>query len=234
MAATELGIAVPSADADVLERLLRGRWSCRGYLSERLPRAVIERVLQLAQRTPSWCNTQPWHVVITEGDGTDRFRQALTKRAAEASMEPDFAFPQRYTGAYRERRKEVALQLYESVGIARGDREASAAQTAKNFEFFGAPHVAVITTDADLGVYGAVDCGLYVQSFLLAAHSLGLGAVPQAALASYAPVVREFFALPESRRVVCGISFGRPDADHPANGFRAPRESAASAVTWVD
>jgi nitroreductase len=234
MLTTERGTSASSDDTDALERLLAGRWSSRGYLPDQVPRPVIERVLELAQRTPSWCNTQPWHTLITEGDATERFRQVLMKHAAEASMEPDFDFPQRYTGVYQERRKEVAWQLYESVGIAYGDRTASAAQTAKNFEFFGAPHVAIITTETDLGTYGAVDCGLYVQTFLLAAQSLGLGAIPQAALASHAPVVKEFFDLPDSRLIVCGISFGLPDPDHPANRFRTRRAPAESAVTWVD
>ena len=50
---------------------------------------------------------------------------------------------------------------------------ASAAQTQENFALFGAPHVAILTVDATLGVYGAVDTGLYIGSFLLAAHALG-------------------------------------------------------------
>jgi nitroreductase len=228
----EWGTVAPGTDTDALGRLLAGRWSCRGYLSDPVPRAVIEQVLALAQRTPSWCNTQPWHVLITEGEGTQRFRNALRQGVSD-EMRPDFPFPQRYAGVYDKRRKEVAWQLYESVGVARGDRTASAAQTAKNFEFFGAPHVAIITTEADLGVYGAVDCGLYVQSFLLAAQSLGLGTIPQAALASHPHVVKEFFGLPETRLVVCGISFGWPDRDHPANGFRTPRVSAEESVTWM-
>ena len=48
---------------------------------------------------------------------------------------------------------------------------------------FGAPHVAIVTSDEALGVYGAVDCGAYVSNFMLAAHSLGVGSIAQAALA---------------------------------------------------
>ena len=49
----------------------------------------------------------------------------------------------------------------------------------KNYELFDAPHVAIVTTEANLGVYGAVDCGLFVQTFLLAAESLAVAAVPR-------------------------------------------------------
>jgi len=223
-----------SADTAGLARLLEGRWSCRGFLPDPVPREIITQVLDLARQSPSWCNTQPWQVIVTEGEGTERFRAALSAYAATSEMEPDFPFPSRYSGRYLERRRECGFQLYESVGIAKGDRTASAKQAAKNFELFGAPHAAIITTEAELGVYGAIDCGVYVQTFLLAAQSLGLGAIPQAALATYAPFIREHFGLPEYRHIVCGVSFGWPDHDHPANGFRTSRVPVTETVTWAD
>ena len=87
------------------------------------------------------------------------------------------------------------MALYSSVGIEHGDRAGSAAQTMKNFELFGAPHVAIITTDEALGTYGAVDCGLYVNSFLLAAQSLGVATIPQAALAGSSKFIHEHFGI---------------------------------------
>ena len=221
-------------DTAALARLMEGRWSCRGFLPDPVPRETITRILDLARRAPSDCNTQPWHVLITMGEETERFRAALSAHAATAESTPDFPLPTRYSGEYMRRRMECALQLYKSVGVPLGDRAASARQAAKNFEFFGAPHVAILTTEAELGVYGAFDCGLYLQTFLLAAHSLGLGAVPQVALANHAPFIRKYFGLPANRLVVCGISFGRPDHDHPANGFRTSRAPVEETVTWVE
>ncbi|MDF3305263.1 nitroreductase [Rhodococcus sp. T2V] len=223
-----------TTDTNVLARLLEDRWSCRGFSEEPVPRPVIEQVLDLARLSPSWCNTQPWHLVVTDGAGTERFRKALSEQASGADLTPDFPFPDRYSGVYQDRRRECGMQLYESVGVVKGDRAASATQAARNFEFFGAPHTAVVTTSADLGVYGAVDCGLYVQTFLLAAQSLGLGAIPQAAFAAHSPFIRDFFDLPEDRLVVCGISFGYPDRDHAANGFRTRRAAVGDTFAWVD
>jgi nitroreductase len=218
---------------EVLASLLEGRYSCRAYRPDQLPRGIIERILDIAARTPSWCNVQPWHLTITEGAGTERFRAALSDEASTGSAAPDFPFPERYEGAYQERRREGGVQLYESVGVVRGDRVAAAREAAKNFELFGAPHVAIVTTEAALGVYAAVDCGLYVQSFLLAAQSLGVGAIPQAALAVHSKFVREYFGLPDTRRVVCGISFGWPDNAAPVNGFRTSRLSGPETATFV-
>lgn len=221
--------------AAALDRLMTDRWSCRGFLPDPVPRATIERVLSTAGRAPSWCNTQPWHTIVTGGAGTERFRQALLDQATTgAEPAPDFAFPARYTGVYQDRRRECGMQLYESVGVSRGDRAASAREALRNFSLFDAPHAAIVTTAADLGVYGALDCGIYVQTFLLAAQSLGLGAIPQAAFASHSGFIRDFFGLPEDRLIVCGISFGYADIDHRANGFRTTRASVSETYDWFD
>ncbi|MFV2216999.1 nitroreductase family protein, partial [Actinomadura sp. LOL_016] len=150
-----------------------------------------------------------------------------------SDLTPDIPMPQQYKGVHLERRRESGWQLYEAVGVARGDREASARQAFKNFELFGAPHAAVITVDADQGPYAVLDTGVYVANFLLAAHSLGLGAIPQAALATYSSFIRDYFAIKDDRSVLLGISFGYPDPDHPANGYRTSRAPLDQAVHWV-
>ncbi|MFC7266725.1 nitroreductase [Streptomyces lutosisoli] len=224
-----------SVDTDLTEalsRILDARWTCRQFRPEPVPRDTVERLLQLAQRTPSWCNTQPWHVHLTEGAATERLRTELLAHVQSHPPAPDFPFPTQYTGAYRQRRRECGLQLYTSLDIPKSDQGRTLQQLLRNFELFDAPHAAIITTEADLGVYGAVDCGLYINTFLLAAQSLGLAAAPQAALASYSDFLRDHFGIPDNRRVVAGISFGYADPDHPVNSFRTTRETPENAVTW--
>lgn len=225
------------ADHGVVDRLLTGRRSCRGYLPDEVPRETIERVLATAQRSASWCNTQPWQVHVVSGEARDALAKAAVEGVFTTFGQPapaDFPFPSAYSGVYDERRKEVGWQLYEAVGVQRGDRDGSAAQMLRNFEFFGAPHVAIITTDADLGVYGAIDCGLYVGSFMLAAQSLGLGTCAQAAIAQVTPAVRRELGLGDDRLVVCGIAFGHPDPDHPTARFTSTRAPIDQAATFVD
>lgn len=224
-----------STDFEVVSRVLAARRSCRGFTDQQVPRDTVERLLEAAQRTASWCNTQPWQLVVTSGDATVRLREALMASMGDGSgMASDLPFPPGYSGVYDERRKEVGWQLYEAVGVERGDRVGSGLQMLRNFEFFGAPHVAILTTEKDLGVYGAIDCGLYVDSFLLAAEALGLGTCAQAAVAGASPFLHEWFGIPASRQVVCGIAFGYPDPDHPSAGFTSRRAPLGDVVTFVD
>jgi len=220
--------------SESFQHLLDERYSCRAFLSRQVDTATITRMLQIAQRTPSWCNSQPWKVVITRGAATDRFRHAICEYVAGHERAPDFPFPREYRGVYLERRRECGFQLYESAGIARGDREASAKQGMENYRLFGAPHAMIVTTEEALGVYGVLDCGAWVNNFMLAARSLGVASIAQAALAAHPKFLREYFGLPEDRQVVCGMSFGYEDAAHPVNRFRTSRAAVDDVVTWVD
>ena len=219
----------------VLEELLGERYSCRAFLPQPVPRATIEHVLAAAQRTASWCNSQPWQLVIASGEAKERFRNAIYAEASSGAPEDgDFSFPREYLGVYLELRRESGFQLYNTLGIARGDKAAYAKQALENYNFFGAPHVAIIHTDEALGIYGAIDCGAYVGNFLLAAQALGLGTIPQAALARHSGLIRRHFKLGDSRRVVCGISFGFPDRDNKINSYRTSRAGIADTVTFVE
>jgi nitroreductase len=219
---------------DVLEHLLAARFSCRAFLPKPVPRATIERILTAAQKTASWCNSQPWRLEITSGDETAKFRELMYGTASGGGANSGhFPFPREYRGVYLERRRESGFQLYNSLGIPRGDKAGYARQALENFNFFGAPHVAIVHTDEALGVYGAIDCGLYLTSFMLAAEALGVATIPQAALAFHAEAVRQHFGLGEDRRVVCGISFGYPDGEHKANSYRTTRAGLAETVRFV-
>lgn len=218
----------------VVEKLLSARFSCRAFKPQPVPRPIIERVLRAAQRTASWCNSQPWQVTVFSGRATREFADLLYGAASEGGPGgADFTFPREYRGVYLERRRESGFQLYNALGIARGDRAAYERQMRENFRFFGAPHVAVITTDEALGIYGAVDCGAYVANFMLAAQAAGIATVPQAALAGYSELIRRHIGAGADRRVVCGISFGYADESHPANSYRTSRAAIADAVTFV-
>lgn len=212
--------------AATFERLLDGRFSCRAFRPDPVPRYIVESILRLAQRTASWNNTQPWQVIITSGAATDAFRNALYAKAKDLPPpEADFPFPREYRGVYRERRRECGFQLYDAVGIQRGDKAAYTRQALENFRFFGAPHVAIVSSDEALGPYGAVDCGAYVSNFMLAAQAHGVASIAQAAVTQYGALVHEHFNIPNDRMLICGVAFGYADMRHPLNNYRTSRSA---------
>lgn len=145
-----------------------------------------------------------------------------------------FHFRPRYTGVYQDRRRECGFQLYSAVGVPRGDKAGYAEQTLQN-SLPGAPHVAILTSDPDLGVYGAVDVAAKTTGAVARHAGPWRRSHPSgAALARYSGLVKRLVAIPADRRMVCAMSFGYEDEAHPANSYRTTRASLDEAVTWVD
>jgi nitroreductase len=69
---------------------------------------------------------------------------------------------------------------------------------------------------------------------MLAARSLGVASIAQAALGAHPQFLRSYFGLPQDRLVVCGMSFGYEDTAHRVNRFRTSRAAVDRVVNWVD
>ena len=221
-----------TCDPQALDALFAARYSCRGFRPDPVPSETIEAIVGTARRAPSWCNAQPWQLIVTRGAETDSFRAALQAEAASGTPKTDLEWPTGYSGVYQERRRTCGFQLYDAVGVAKGDRAASGRQMMQNFALFDAPHVAIVSSPAELGAYGAMDTGGFVAAFTVIAKAHGVDSIPQAAVASYAPFLHDYFNIGDDRLILCAISFGYADPDHPANRFRTERATPDDIIDW--
>jgi nitroreductase len=220
---------------DSFEGLLQRRHSCRGFRPDPVPQEVILRILRTAQRTASWCNAQPWQAHIVSGTRLDVLRGDLIARAqAGSAPSPELDWPREYRGVYQSRRRACGWDLYRAVGVGKGDREGSARQALENFRGFGAPHLVIVTSEALLGTHGVMDSGAWVSNFMLAATAMGVATIAQAAMASWPDILRKHVDIAADHLIVCGISLGFEDTQHPANNFRTTRAPLEEVVFWVD
>lgn len=213
--------------AEVLAEVIHQRRAVRGFLPRPVPRPTLEEVFALAARAPSNCNTQPWQVHVASGQALERLRRRLPEALAKGEFDMDFPYEGSYEGIYRQRQVDAAARLYEAMGIAREDKAARGAAFLRNFEFFGAPHVAFLFLPEPFGLREATDVGMYAQTLMLALAAHGLGSCPQTALGFHAGIVREELGVPAEQRLLFGISLGFVDEAEPANRCRMDRDVAA-------
>lgn len=208
---------------------ITGRRSVRAFLPDPVPRAVIERILDIAARAPSGTNMQPWRAYALAGEEKERFSRAVL--AAHDSGPPGGAeyryYPPEFFEPYLSRRRKVGWDMYALLGIARGEGEKMHAQHGRNYLFFDAPVGIVFTIDRRLEIGSWLDYGMFLQNLMIAARAFGLETCPQAAFAPHQAVVREALAIPENEIVVCGVAMGREDKSAPVNRLETEREPAA-------
>ncbi len=216
---------------------ITSRRSVRGFLPTPVPMETVRRLLELASRAPSGSNIQPWHVHVLTGATKQRLTQAmheLRARDPKAECVQYQYYPVKWREPYIGRRRKTGWGLYQHCGIQKGDTDGMFRQHGRNYDFFGAPIGMMVTLDADMELGSWIDCGMFVQTLMIAARGLRLHSCAQAAWAYHHDVVRAAIPLADTEKVFCGIALGHEDSNEPANAFRTDREPLDTFVTYHD
>lgn len=225
--------AATAAPIEVLEAAWRGRSSARAFRPEPIPREALARLFEAAQRAPSWCNVQPWRVVVTEPPATAALAAALQDAAHSAIPQAELPFPLEYPPPYKEHRVACGKALYEAMGVTRDDKQGRYDAWLRNYALFDAPHVAIVSCDRRLGPYAYVDVGVWLGYVLTAAAALGLATCPMASVAAYPAPLRRLLPIAETDLILFGLALGHADEEAPANACRTRREPIAANVTFA-
>jgi nitroreductase len=222
----------PALFAQLAERWT-ARSSTRAFIPEPIDRATLVQLFGAAQRAPSWCNVQPWRVYVTEPPATAALSDAMVAAAKSGMPHAEVPFPLDYPSPYKERRVACGAALYQAMGIAREDKAARYDAWLRNYGFFDAPHLAVVTCDRRLGPYVYIDVGVWLGYLVTAATTLGIDTCPMASVAAYPEPLRARLPVPETDVILFGIALGRGDLAAPANQSRTTREPIEESVTFV-
>lgn len=218
-----------------LDKAIEERISVRAYRDKQVPKKVVEEILTLAGKAPSWGNTQPWEFAVIGGEEKNALSEEMKNLALKGETpNPDFDMPQDFSGEYKDRYRMTGKMLFELAGIARDDSQARLNQFISMFDGFGAPCLIYILLDEVLTtVYPVFDAGGIANYISLVATSKGLGTCMMAALAMYPEPVKKRLGLASSKKIVLGLSLGYPDGENPVNQLKTQREDVSKIVTWA-
>ena len=216
-----------------VDQAILQRRSVRGFLPDEVPQSTLDEVFGIAQHAPSNCNVQPWLPHVVSGNALARLRAALVDAGEQgAPIAPDWPADSKFNGVYRARQVDAAVQLYGAMGVERTDLVRRRAAFLRNLEFFGAPHVAFIFMPHPFDTREAADIGMYAQTLMLALTARGIASCAQGALGLYPGVVRDALGLPDTQRLLFGVSFGFEDYADKANAARVGRAPTGEAVRF--
>ncbi len=222
-----------SAESITLVDAIRQRRSVRGYLDKEVPQETLNAIFELAQQAPSNCNIQPWHVYVASGELKNSIRDKMVDKVMQGvPFNSDYEYPDTFSGEYRKRQVDCAMELYSNMGIERGDKEGRARASLRNFQMFDAPHVVFIGMDKVFGASVAIDVGMYMQNLMLAMTAYGVSCCPQGTMRYYPDIVREAFEIDDQINILLGISFGYEDPSVAANKTVVGREPIEELVEF--
>lgn len=217
---------------DIIEAL-RSRKSIRGYKPDPVPKEILKEILEIASRSPSAKNAQPWEITVVAGEVLEQIKRGnLEMLASGAIPNPDVPYKD-FHGVYKGRQVALAIQLFELMGIDRKDRDKRAAWNQRGLRFFDAPAAIILTVDTSLDKSATqFDRGIITHAICLAALNYGLGTCINGQAIMYPEVVRKFTGIPKSKRITMSSAIGYPDWDFPANKLESKREPVESITSW--
>lgn len=215
-----------------IKEAITSRISVRGYLLKPVPQEIIKEILELSLKSPSAVNTQPWEFTVVTGEILNNIRKENIECFLKDTPVHDRTSP--YTGIYRQRRVELAVDIFKLMDIQREDMENRLEWTKRGFRFFDAPAAIIISVDKSLeGSWALFDVGAIAQTICLAAMSYGLGTCIEDQGVMYPEVIRKYANIPDDKEIIIGIAIGYPDPEFPANKLRSRRESLDNITTWL-
>lgn len=229
--------------------ILRSRRTTRDFLPDPVSRELLQEVITDSLAAPSWSNTRPFKIAIATGEQKERISKEFLARWQILSkfrqgnlfvklriLLGRYGLPtsnrllvRPYVSELKPRAERVGRELYEWIGIARGDRQARDAQWGRNYQFFNAPTVLFVFVHKSLGVYAGSDAGLMMQNLVISAHARGLGTCLQGAVIIWDDVIRSEYEISKDYRLLCAIAIGYP-SDAKVNEFKAHRLSVDEVV----
>lgn len=186
-------------------KAIKTRRSVRKVKETVPPDEMIRELIDAGRRGPNHFNTEPWHYYVLKGDG----RARLGKVYGELAV--------RKLGSADQTLKDTAM----AKGIAKANR---------------APVVIVITVEPSdqpkvrkVEEVAATACA--VENMLLAAHSLGLGAIWRTGDDSYTDEMKKAFGVSDN-----GLVLGYVYVGFPEDGFKPnerDRKSVDEVSDWI-
>lgn len=188
---------------EVLEAI-KTRRSVGKVKSDAVPRDTIEKILEAGTWAPNHHLTEPWRFFVLTGNARNRLGDAMAEALREELDDPNSS--ESLSKLETERKKTLRAPTLIAVAVSPSDR----------------PMVEEVEEVEAVAVT--------VQNMLLAAHSLGVGAMLRTGKAAYRRKVKEFFGLTGKQRLVGFIYLGYPDVVPPDGSRTSFREK----TTWLE
>jgi nitroreductase len=214
---------------DAIEAIL-ARHSVRDFSSKPVPKETVMKILEVATRSPSGANSQPWEVFVASGATIEKIRKVYQERY-QAGVESPPARPPMLP-FMQERMTVIRNERLELLGLDPADPESAKVFKEWSSRLNGAPVLLIICMDKDLPAN--LDVGIFVQTICIAAKGYGVDSFIAGSFLSQPDVLRQELEIPEGLNIVAGIGLGYPNSNSIINTYRSPRRPIQEVVRYKD
>jgi len=214
------------------EKVVNNRHSVRDFSDQPVSETIIREIVQLAQRAPSWVNSQPWKVYAAMDDPLQEIKTAFQQNnLKELDSQPDFPVMHRDDWSF-DTQANMKQWRHEIVHLFDNFDDAHEAMTDASETLDHSPVILYITIPKNSSLWSVFDAGSFAQTLMLAAKDKGLDTIPTYNSVRYPNDVRELLNIPDDEILAVGISLGYPQ-DARINTYHSPREPVDDILKFI-
>jgi nitroreductase len=200
------------------QKLVSQRHSTRSFSDKTVDLSLIKTIIEEAQTTASWVNSQPWKVYVATGQTLEKIKEDhLSLIEAGKKSAPIFPVLSR-----------VGWQADQQDNMANWSEALEHSQLDQvefwqlNRQLFKAPAILYFGLPKDSPDWSILDMGAFVQTATLSANNQGLGTMVAYEFVKFPVELASALEVDPNYDIVIGMAIGYED-DNPINAFRAKR-----------
>ena len=207
------------------------RHSVRDSKDQPVSKSDLTEIIKLAQRAPSWVNSQPWKVYVASGQTLQTIKDIYVEREDEKG-DPDFPVMHREDWS-AETQANMKQWRHEIVHHFATFNEAHEKMSSASTNLYHAPTIIFLTIPKNSSLWSIFDIGSFAQTLMLAAKDKGLDTIPTYNSVRFPEVIRQEMDIPDDESLVIGISIGYPK-NATINTYKSKRESIENILNFKD
>lgn len=203
--------------------IITTRKSIRSFTDQPIDPETLIEIVKLAQRAPSYENSQPWKVYIAVGETARQLREKhyelnRNEKSSYAEITPPSAtvwdaFPQKNINTFIDSLNELGHDRMKEFWDF-------------NYRLYNAPALVYLTVPENTTAYSMYDMGAFGYGLTLAAKEFKIDSIIAYEFIRFPNEIRSHFDISEQEKLLMGIGLGYASEDrvNEITADRAPLE----------
>lgn len=203
------------------EKVVKERHSVRDFSEKDVSNDLLTKIVKVAQRTPSWTNSQPWKVYIAKGKALQQIKRSHLQKSQEG-LPSNTEIKQISSTKWGKLPTENTQTFSNNLTKFLGD---DAEKMGKSqIELYNAPALVYLVAEKDVSPWMIYDIGAFSQTLMLAAKNEGVDSIPAYEIVRFPEDIHSALNIPDTEIIVAGIALGYP-TDDTLNDFYTDRDN---------
>lgn len=209
-----------------VKQAIQKRHSVRHFTDQKIDSKQLKEMIGIAQKAPSWVNSQPQKVYVAQGETLEAIRKQQQELAITGAKTNSDIPPMSRKRWSEQAQKNMAEWSRGIPTVLRDNWQETLGEEAN--QLYNAQAVVYLTLPKGYTPWSLFDLGAFSQNILLVTTEQGIGSIVAYNFVKYPQILREELNIPSDEEIIVGIGLGFEDEQAQVNRITSKRMDTES------